>query len=61
VAEAAVWLQLMPIATYLLAVPVLGEPVSGSGLGGVLLTVAGVIYGTILGHKKAPDLPEPVT
>jgi len=59
VAEAAVWLQLMPITTYLLAVPVLGEPVSGSGLAGVLLTVAGVIYGTLLGHKKVQEGPAP--
>jgi len=51
VSEAAVWLQLLPIATYLLAVPVLGEAVSGFGLAGVLLTVAGVVYGTLLGHR----------
>jgi drug/metabolite transporter (DMT)-like permease len=51
VSEAAVWLQLTPIATYLLALPVLGEPVTGFGLAGVLLTVGGVAYGTILGHR----------
>ena len=54
VPEAAIWLQLTPIATYLLAVPVLAEPLSGPGLAGVLLTVAGVAYGTILGHRPAP-------
>ena len=52
VAEAAIWLQLTPIATYLLAVPLLGEPVSGLALAGVLLTVAGVAYGTLLGRAS---------
>jgi drug/metabolite transporter (DMT)-like permease len=53
ISEASVWLQLLPIVTYLMAVPVLGEAISGSGLAGVLLTVAGVAYGTVLGHRKA--------
>jgi drug/metabolite transporter (DMT)-like permease len=53
VSEAAIWLQLLPIVTYLMAVPVLGERISGFGVAGVLLTVAGVAYGTILGHRKA--------
>ena len=52
VSEASIWLQLLPIVTYLMAVPVLGEAISGFGLAGVLLTVAGVAYGTILGHRK---------
>jgi len=52
VAEASIWLQLTPIATYLLAVPMLGEPVSGLALAGVLATVAGVVYGTLLGRGK---------
>ncbi len=53
VSEAAVWLQLTPIAQYLLAVPLLGEPVSAAGLAGVLLGVGGVAYGTALGHRAA--------
>jgi drug/metabolite transporter (DMT)-like permease len=53
VSEAAVWLQLLPIVTYLMAVPVLGEAITGFGLAGVLLTVAGVAYGTLLGHRQA--------
>jgi len=53
VSEAAIWLQLLPIVTYLLAVPMLGEAVSGYGLAGVLLTVAGVAYGTVLGRRRA--------
>ena len=52
ISEASIWLQLLPIVTYLLAVPMLGEAVSGFGLAGVLLTVAGVAYGTVLGHRK---------
>jgi len=52
ISEAAVWLQLTPIATYLIALPVLGEPVTGFGLAGVLLTVGGVAYGTLLGHRR---------
>jgi len=52
VSEAAVWLQLLPIVQYLLAVPMLGERATGAGLAGVLITVAGVAYGTILGHRQ---------
>ncbi|BDU71411.1 DMT family transporter [Mesoterricola silvestris] len=52
ISEAAVWLQLTPVATYLLALPLLGEPVTGFGLAGVLLTVGGVAYGTLLGNRR---------
>jgi drug/metabolite transporter (DMT)-like permease len=52
VSEAAVWLQLLPIVQYLLAVPMLGERATGAGVAGVLITVAGVAYGTVLGHRK---------
>jgi len=52
VAEAAVWLQLLPIVQYLLAVPLLGERVTESGLAGVLLTVGAVAYGTVLGSRR---------
>ncbi|GLH66243.1 DMT family transporter [Geothrix edaphica] len=51
VSEAAVWLQLLPIVQYLMAVPMLGERATGAGLAGVLITVAGVAYGTVLGHR----------
>ena len=54
VAEAAIWLQLMPVTQYLLAVPLLGERATGAGLLGVLLAVTGVAYGTILGHRRSP-------
>ncbi len=53
VSEAAVWLQLTPIAQYALAVPLLGERPGPTGLAGVLLGVAGVAYGTILGRRPA--------
>jgi drug/metabolite transporter (DMT)-like permease len=51
VSEAAIWLQLLPIAQYLLAVPLLGERVSAPGIAGVLITVTGVVYGTTLGYR----------
>lgn len=52
VPEAAVWLQMTPVATYLLAWPILGERLSPWGLGGIALAVAGVAYGTVLGHRR---------
>ena len=51
--EAAAWLQLTPIVQYLLAVPLLGEHASLAGLAGVVITVAGVAYGTVMGHRAA--------
>jgi drug/metabolite transporter (DMT)-like permease len=62
VSEAAAWLQLTPIAQYLLAWPLLGERPAASGIGGALLAVGGVAYGTALGHRArrgAPPSPEP--
>ena len=53
ISEAAVWLQLTPIAQYALAVPLLGERPGLTGLAGVLLGVAGVAYGTVLGRRPA--------
>ena len=52
VSEAAVWLQLLPISQYLLAVPLLKERATLPGLVGVLITVVGVVYGTIWGHRR---------
>lgn len=54
VAEAAVWLQLMPVAQYVLAIPLLGERSTSVGGFGVLLSVAGVAYGTLLGNRRRP-------
>ena len=54
VSEAAIWLQLLPIIQYLLAVPMLGERMTLPGLAGVFVTVSGVAYGTVMGHRKPP-------
>ncbi len=58
VSEAAAWLQLTPLVQYLLAVPLLGESASAAGLAGVLVGVAGVAYGTALGHRAPPGAPD---
>ncbi|BDG01988.1 DMT family transporter [Anaeromyxobacter oryzae] len=55
IGEAAIWLQLTPLAQYALAAVLLGEPVSGAGALGMVVGVAGVAYGTVLGHR--PRLP----
>lgn len=51
VSEAAVWLQLTPVAQYVLAWPILGERPTPIGLLGVAVAVAGVAYGTVRGHR----------
>jgi drug/metabolite transporter (DMT)-like permease len=58
VPEAAVWQQLTPVASYLWAMPLLDERLSGLGALGVLLGVAGVAYGSVLGHRR-PAAPGP--
>jgi drug/metabolite transporter (DMT)-like permease len=50
VPEAALWQQLTPIASYLWALT-LGEGIGWSTAAGVLLGVAGVVYGSVLGHR----------
>lgn len=50
VAEAALWQQLTPIASYLWALT-LGERIGGTTAAGVLLGVAGIVYGSVLGHR----------
>jgi len=58
--EAAVWLQLTPLAQYLLGALLLGEPVSAGGALGIAIGIAGVAYGTILGHRpRSPLAPAP--
>jgi drug/metabolite transporter (DMT)-like permease len=59
VAEAAVWQQLSPIASFLWAVPVLGESLAPATIAGVLVGAGGVVYGTILGHKPAGSRTAP--
>ena len=58
VAEAAAWLQLTPIAQYLLAALILGERVTAVGLLGILVSVAGVAWATmLLPRRSAAPLP----
>ena len=48
VPEAAIWLQLLPIVTYLMAVPVLGEAISGFAMAG------GAVHGGGRGLRDDP-------
>ena len=58
--EAAIWLQLTPLAQYLLAAALLGERVSAAGAAGIVVGIAGVAYGTVLGRRPAgPRAPPP--
>jgi drug/metabolite transporter (DMT)-like permease len=54
ISEAAIWLQLTPLAQYLLAAVLLGETVTVAGAVGIVIGVSGVAYGTILGHRPRP-------
>jgi drug/metabolite transporter (DMT)-like permease len=51
VAEAAVWQQLTPVASYLWAWTLLQERLSPVGALGVALGILGVIYGSVLGAQ----------
>ncbi len=51
VPEAAIWQQLTPVASYLWALALLDERLSALGVVGVLLGGAGVVYGSVLGHR----------
>jgi drug/metabolite transporter (DMT)-like permease len=58
VPEAALWQQLTPIASYLWALT-LGERIGFTTVVGVLLGVAGIVYGSVLGHRpKVARSPE---
>ena len=61
VPEAAAWLQLTPIVQVLLASLLLGEVLPPVALGGILLGVAGVAYGTAFGRRKEPGGKEGAT
>jgi drug/metabolite transporter (DMT)-like permease len=58
ISEAAVWLQLTPLAQYLLGAALLGEPLSAAGGLGIIVGIVGVAYGTVLGHR-APAAASP--
>jgi drug/metabolite transporter (DMT)-like permease len=51
ISEAAVWLQLTPLAQYLLGALLLREAVTAASALGIVVGVAGVAYGTVLGHR----------
>ena len=53
IAEAALWQQLTPIASYAWALSI-GERLTGVAAVGVLLGIAGVVYGSLLGHRSRP-------
>ncbi len=57
--EAAVWLQLTPLAQYVIAGVLLGERVTGAGATGILVGVAGVTYGTVLGPRPRIAAAQP--
>ncbi len=59
VAEAAIWLQLTPLAQFALAVPLLGERPAPIAAFGALLGIAGVAYGTALGARGPAPLEAP--
>jgi len=52
IGESAVWLQLTPLAQYLLAVPLLGESPSVAGLVGIVVGISGIAWATALGHVR---------
>ncbi len=54
IAEAALWQQLTPVASYLWALT-LGEPIGPTTALGVLLGAAGIAYGSVFGHR--PQAP----
>jgi drug/metabolite transporter (DMT)-like permease len=56
VPEAALWQQLTPLATFAWALT-LGETLTGVTLLGVMLGIAGVVYGAVLGHAPRTDDP----
>lgn len=55
VPEAAIWVQLTPVASYLWALPLLDERLSALGVFGVLLVVGGVAWGAIFGARSAGE------
>jgi drug/metabolite transporter (DMT)-like permease len=51
--EAAIWLQLTPLAQYALGALLLAEPVTAAGALGIVVGIAGVTYGTVFGARPA--------
>jgi drug/metabolite transporter (DMT)-like permease len=59
ISEAAIWLQLTPLAQYLLAAALLAEGVTAAGAAGIVIGITGVAYGTVLGHRPRTAAPSP--
>ncbi len=57
VAEAALWQQLTPAASFLWALLILDERLSPWAVGGIVLGGCGVVYGSVLGHRPAAGGP----
>jgi drug/metabolite transporter (DMT)-like permease len=55
VPEAALWQQLTPLASFVWALALLGERLSGWAAVGVVLGACGVVYGSVLGHRPAGE------
>jgi drug/metabolite transporter (DMT)-like permease len=58
VPEAALWQQLTPIASFGWGLTI-GERFDATTAVGVLLGVAGIVYGAVLGHAPRPESPPP--
>jgi drug/metabolite transporter (DMT)-like permease len=54
VGEAAIWLQLTPIAQVALGAALLSERLPALALVGVLVGVSGVAYGSVMGPRRLP-------
>jgi EamA domain-containing membrane protein RarD len=52
VGEAAIWLQLTPIAQVALGAVLLGERLPALALVGVVVGVTGVAYGSVMGSRR---------
>jgi drug/metabolite transporter (DMT)-like permease len=59
VGEAAIWLQLTPIAQVALGAALLGERLPALALLGVLVGVSGVAYGSVMGSRRPGGAPIP--
>jgi len=57
VGEAAIWLQLTPLAQVGLGAALLGERLPALALLGVLVSVTGVAYGSVMGSRRAAGGP----
>ena len=57
VGEAAIWLQLTPIAQVALGAALLGERLPAVALLGVLVGVTGVAYGSVMGARRLAVAP----